>query len=88
MTPVDIGDVIARVSNATMPDDEADRLIEEAAQSAADQVRERCRLGRRNAQDIFERQQGIDAEQQQEAENNLARIKAEGEASKRPVRRI
>lgn len=82
-TLIEIGDVMARCTRADMPDEEAEAMIEAAALSAADQVREQCRIRRQNEKDLYARRRQMDAKQAQVAENNRRRIEAEAEGSRK-----
>jgi len=81
---VDIGDVAARVNNAGMPDDEAEALIEAAALSAANEIRERLRHGRQVEKDLHQYRRERDERQQEVAKNNRLGIdKQEKESRER-----
>ncbi len=67
---VDIGDVAARVNNAGMNDEEAEALIEGAALSAANEIRERLRHGRQVEKDLYQYRRECDERQQEVAANN------------------
>lgn len=79
---VDLDGIQPQITRADMPDSEAEALIEQAAASAAAQVRERLRLARQVEKDLFERRQGIREEQEADGRNNRARWEQEAEESR------
>lgn len=95
-----IGDVMARVQNAGISDEEAGTLIEEAARLAAEEVRTLAWQARQTELDLMAYRRECDERREEIAENNRLgiarqeqesrdrnRILAEAEAVNGPIRR-
>jgi len=81
--PVYLDGLMERVQRSDMPEDEAEALIDQAAQMAADQVRNECRTRRQTELNISGRQRQIAAEQDRIGQANIKRVEAEAEVSRR-----
>ncbi len=78
-----LGDVQARVCNATMPDSEANQLIAEAVEKGGAEIRKRLEHSRQVEKDLYARRQQIDAEQAIIGKNNCLHNEREAEESRR-----
>ncbi|HOI17583.1 MAG TPA: hypothetical protein PK036_14690 [Geobacteraceae bacterium] len=96
-----VGDILAKVANAGISDEEADTLIEEAASRAADEVRTLARQARQTELDLVDYRRECGERREGTAESNrlaIARqeqegrdrnkILAEAESVNGPVRRL
>jgi hypothetical protein len=72
-----LNELFARIANAGMSDEEAERLIEEGAAMAANEVRQHARIIRTNELDLVAYRRERDQEQATNAKNNHIRLQRE-----------
>ena len=76
-----LGDVQARICNAGLPDEAAEKMIDDACQKAADEVRERLTHARNVEKDLYAMRRERDKNQQLKADSERLRLENERQES-------